>query len=100
MEDPIFDLVVNAVSDLNEELERKVPVEMGRDAPLYGEAGVLDSLGLVSLVVSIEQALQDRWGVAVALADEKALSLTRSPFRTIGTLTDYVAGLVPAQPVP
>jgi acyl carrier protein len=95
MEKRIFDLILKAVSDLNEDLERKVPLEMGKDAPLYGNQGVLDSLGLVTLVVSIEQAIQDELGVTVALADEKALSLTRSPFKTIGTLTEYAARLVP-----
>jgi acyl carrier protein len=58
--------------------------------PLFGREGCLDSLGLVSLVVSTEQALQDELDLTVSLADEKALSQSRSPYRTIGSLAEYV----------
>jgi acyl carrier protein len=56
---------------------------------LFGSEGILDSMGLVSLVVAVEQAIDDEYGVAVALADEHALSQRHSPYRTIGTLADY-----------
>ena len=95
MQSAVFDLIVDAVKDLNEGMEIKVPVEIGRDAPLFGAQGALDSVQLVSLVVSIEQAIEDRLGISVVLADEKALSRAQSPFQTIGTLTEYAAGLLP-----
>ena len=56
---------------------------------LFGREGYLDSLGLVSLVVSTEQALQDELNLTVSLADDKALSQRQSPFRTVGSLADY-----------
>ena len=58
---------------------------------LFGREGCLDSLGLVSLVVGVEQALQDELNVAVSLADEKALSQRQSPYRTVGSLAAYAA---------
>jgi acyl carrier protein len=57
---------------------------------LLGHDGLLDSLGLVTVVVDIEQLLSERHRVNVTLADEKAMSLRSSPFRTIGTLADHV----------
>lgn len=56
---------------------------------LFGREGCLDSLGLVSLVVGVEQALQDELNLTVSLADEKALSQRHSPYRTVETLADY-----------
>lgn len=61
---------------------------------LFGKEGLLDSMGLVSLVVSVEQAIEDRYGVSVALADERALSRRASPYRTIASLADYASAVL------
>jgi acyl carrier protein len=52
--------------------------------------GRLDSLGLVTLVVDLEERLEDELDLPVSLATEHALSRRHSPFRTVGTLTAYV----------
>jgi hypothetical protein len=44
----------------------------------------------VSLIVAIEQAVEDELAVSVVLADEKAMSQRSSPFRTVGSLAAYV----------
>lgn len=72
----------------------ELPVEVGAETPLFGEDGLLDSIGLVSLVVGVEQAIEERFGVTVSLADEKALSQRQSPYRTVGALADYASRLL------
>ncbi len=62
--------------------------------PLLGRKSMLDSLALVTLIVSTEQALKERHGVSVTIVDERALSMEKSPFRTVATLADYVWTLV------
>jgi acyl carrier protein len=74
-----------------------VPEAIGRETALFGEAGLLDSVGLVSLLLAVEEEISGRYGVAVALADEKALSQKNSPFRTIGTLVDYASQEIEAK---
>ena len=44
--------------------------------------------------VVFEQEVEDQFGIAVPLADEKALSQTRSPYRSIRSLAEYVARVV------
>lgn len=90
----IVPIILDIANEFNENLEYKIAVEKGEAAPLFGREGVLDSLGLVSLVMAVEQALEDEMGVTLTLADEKAMSQRRSPFRTIGTLAEYAAGLM------
>ncbi len=64
------------------------------DTPLYGENGLLDSLALVSLIADLEAAIGERFEVEVTLADERAMSRKRSPFRTAGTLAEFVEEVV------
>jgi D-alanine--poly(phosphoribitol) ligase subunit 2 len=57
---------------------------------LLGSSGVLDSMGLVNVVLDVEQQVNDFLGLNIVLANERAMSQKQSPFRTIGTLADYV----------
>jgi acyl carrier protein len=68
------------------------------DAPLFGRGSPLDSLGLVALVIDVEDALRDE-GLNIDLSDARAMSETRSPFRTVQSLVDYIMSLLdPAGP--
>ncbi len=67
---------------------------LGPETPLLGRQGVVDSLGLVTVVVSVEQSIEDELGAAVTLADERAFSQRSSPFRTVGSLAAYAEELV------
>ena len=73
----------------NETAERKVDLAAGDDAQLFGLERVLDSLALVGLLVAVEQGIDDELGVVLTLADAKAASRAKSPFRTIGSLVSY-----------
>jgi acyl carrier protein len=61
---------------------------------LVGKDAVLDSLGVVSLIVEIEQRVEAEHGVSVTLANDKAMSQRNSPFRTVGVLTDHIVAMV------
>lgn len=88
--DQVVRSIMDVAGEMNETLSRSIDVAQGEGAPLFGSDGVLDSLGLVSFIVAVEQALDESLGVGVTLADERAVSQRVSPFRTIGTLVDYV----------
>jgi acyl carrier protein len=59
---------------------------------LFG--GPLDSVKVVSLVVELEEQIADHCGVSITIADDHAMSQQRSPFRTVGSLADYIQGLM------
>lgn len=66
---------------------------------LIGRGSVLDSLGLVNLIIEVEARLQAEHGVLVTVADDRAMSQLSSPFRTVSSLSEYVAMLVQEQSV-
>ncbi len=64
---------------------------------LIGQDAVLDSMGLVSLIVDVEQTIDQEYGLTLILADERAMSQKRSPFRSVRSLTDYILQLIEEQ---
>jgi acyl carrier protein len=88
----LIELIVKVVKELGEQDNVQLPADLTPTTPLFGEHGFLDSMSLVSLVVAVEQSIEDRYGKPVSLADEKALSRHHSPYRTIGSLAEYAAG--------
>lgn len=91
--DTALTLVTSAASEINPTLEEPIALDLGEEAPLYGREGVLDSLDLVSLILLVEEKTADETGQSVTLTSDRALSGFRSPFRTVGSLTDYVVAL-------
>ena len=88
----LIELIVTVVRELGDQDQVELPTNLTPTTPLFGESGFLDSMSLVSLVVAVEQSIEDRFGKTISLADEKALSRHNSPYRTIGALAEYAAG--------
>lgn len=89
MTDKVEQLIITALRDIVQQEGIELSAEPGSDTRLFGEGGLLDSMALVSLVVAVEQLIDEQLGAAVALADEKALSQRNSPYRSIGSLAAY-----------
>jgi acyl carrier protein len=85
-----IDMITEALREFVE-VPQSEPVN--ESTRLVGGSALLDSAAVVSLIVEIEQRVDDQYGVAITIADERALSQERSPFRTVGTLADYVVRL-------
>ena len=90
-------LIVGAIERVNLARKPEAWISVAPGAPLFGDGSPLDSLGLVSLLIDVEEALQDR-GFAVTLSDARAMSQTNSPFRSVPALTDYVQAQLPPTP--
>ena len=86
----IENLIITSVKEINEQLPQEQQLGQSTKTVLLGKDGKLDSLGLVTLLVIIEQNIEDEFDVSITIADERAMSQKRSPFRTIGTLADYI----------
>jgi acyl carrier protein len=94
MKKKIIQIILATIKDINEELDEKILIKNEADTPLYGNGSELDSLGLVTLIVALEQNIEDEFELSITLADERAMSQKRSPFRTIGSLADYIEKLL------
>jgi hypothetical protein len=90
----IAELVHRTVDEVNEELEEDARLGRGVETVLYGPGATTDSMTLVSLIVAVEESIRRELGLSVTLANEKAMSMERSPFRTLDSLIGYVFDVV------
>ena len=94
MQQKIEKIIVQALVELNEELENENLNNPTSETKLYGGSGALDSLALVSLITDLEEKISDEFEKDIILADEKAMSQRTSPFRSVETLTNYIQKLL------
>lgn len=90
MKHNLVEIVLKTIYSYNQQVNEKIQMDLGMDAPLFGQEGVLDSLELVGLIVELEQAIEDQLGISIVIADERAMSQRSSPFRTTGSLAEYI----------
>lgn len=90
----IIQAICDAVDELNSTLPEEKRLDKSPETQLYGDSARLDSLGLVDLILAVEQKIQERFHKNLTLASERALSMKKSPFRTINTLAGYINELI------
>ena len=95
--DTIASLVMSNLHEVLSQKDQPMPDLANGSVDLIGREAVLDSLGLVTLIVDLEQRLEEEYSVALVLADERAMSQMSSPFRTQQSLTDYICLLIEEQ---
>ncbi len=90
LKEKVSQSILKAIGELNEQLPRELQLKKSTKTVIFGRDGKLDSLGLVNLLVAIEQNIEDEFDVSITIADERAMSQKHSPFKTIGTLANYI----------
>ncbi len=90
----IIQTIYGVVDEVNLQQPDNGQLEKSLDTVLFGQNGKLASLGLVNFVIASEQNVEEALGVSVSVSDERAMSQRNSPFRTIGTLVDYICILL------
>jgi acyl carrier protein len=89
-----LEAVYRAVDWINRDLPANRQLTKAPETRLLGPQSVLDSMHLVSLIIATERELEETFGVTLTLADERALSMKASPFRSVESLADYINELM------
>jgi len=87
-----INIIVDAYRQFVPPEEPAAPI--GIDTRLFGGDSHLDSTALVSLIVEVEQQVNETYAIDIVIADDRAMSQAHSPFRTIGSLADYIETLL------
>ncbi|MGA1791371.1 MAG: hypothetical protein ACMUIM_07790 [bacterium] len=86
--DEINKIIVETIQDylFTQDIEQRINTQTS----LIGKNAVVDSIGLVTIIIDIESRFLDM-GYEVSLTSEKAMSSKISPFRNINALANYIA---------
>ena len=90
----VLQWIYDVIDEMNEDFDQPEKIIKSEDSQIFGPGSNLDSMGLVNLITLIEQRIEDETGDFISIADEKAMSLQSSPFKTIGTLKAYIETLL------
>ena len=90
----VIKLIFDVIDEVNEQFPKGRQLKKSVDTVLFGNSGELDSLGLVNFIIATEQKIEEELDVTISLTDERAMSQKNSPFKTVGTLADYITLLL------
>mgnify|MGYP001200093483 CR=1 FL=1 len=86
----IEDYLLKIITQYIDDNEIKTDEEINKESRLIGAKSFLDSIGLVTFIVEVEQAFLEDHSIEIELASEKAMSRTTSPFISIKTLSKFI----------
>lgn len=87
-------VILSSIREYNQQVptDRRIPETP--DVTLFGSEGHVDSLGLVNLILIVEENLESEYHVSVTLADDRAMSQDKNPFRSVHSLAEYISKLL------
>jgi acyl carrier protein len=86
----IEELVFNTVKEFFENSDYELTASIDKNLRLIGEKSDLDSMGLVSLIVEIEETINEYFNTELIIASEKAMSARTSPFINLEKLISFI----------
>lgn len=98
--DQVLEVIYESVAELNETLPADGQLACKPETALFGPGSTIDSIALVGLILDLEQRLAKRLGLTVRLTDERAMSQTKSPYRTVRSLLDFITEAAQRPPLP
>jgi len=83
----IMEIVLMVIGDYLK--TQDIEYNLTPETRLLGNDSILDSIGLVNIVVDLETEFMER-GYDITLTSEQAMSRSKSPFRSISALSEYI----------
>lgn len=90
MREKIQEIVFNCTRELFENSDYELTSSIDSKLRLIGDSSPLDSMGLVSLIVEIEESINDMFDVELVIASERAMSKRTSPFINLKSLILFI----------
>ena len=82
-----------AVDELNGQLAADQKLSKTPNTALTGDGSPLDSLGLINLLVAVEQTIATTHGINLHLLDETLLGDPEGPYHTVDSLATYASSV-------
>lgn len=88
-QNPVRSLIYEVVDEINEMTAEDRQISKSADTVLIGKESAIDSLGLINLLVTLEDKVTAQYGISLRLSYE--IANPDAPFGTLGALIEYVS---------
>jgi D-alanine--poly(phosphoribitol) ligase subunit 2 len=85
-----LELIFAAISEVNIQQPPEYQLKLNKDEFLISDKSCIDSLGLITLLINIEEKVSNKFKKNLNLLDEKFISEENTPFKTLGSLASWL----------
>ncbi len=94
MKEKIEEIIKNAIEEVNAQLDENEQINYSSSIRFIGKEACMDSVSLVTFILTIEELVSDSFDMQIQLVTDKAFSADNSPFYSIETLSLYIESLL------
>ena len=85
-----LELIFAAITEVNIQQPPEYQLKLNKDEFLISDKSCIDSLGLITLLINIEEKVSNKFKKNLNLLDEKYISEENTPFKTLGSLASWL----------
>lgn len=86
----IVNIIYRSIDEVNQLQPPNKRVLKSMESVLLGEKSALDSLGFINFVVTLEQKIQEEFGVQISLTEDEEFTRINSSYRTVDTFAQFL----------
>ena len=94
MRDKVKEIILEAIVETNQLMPEGKKIERSLEAKLSAPEGKLDSLSLVNFIVCLEEKLEKKLNITLALANGDTMTAGKTPFSDVDNLSQYICELI------
>ncbi len=91
MEEKIRNILMEAINEINEDMDENEKIVYALDSVLFGKGAGMDSFSFVNLISNIEDRIYDEFDKEVYLVTPDVYEKDYNPFETVAALEKYIA---------
>ena len=90
----IRDIIYTAIDKINEDRNENEFLPKSLDVVLAGESAFLNSLQILTIIVEIEEGIEENFGEDLSLLERMTELLEQHPSITVSLLLTHISGLL------
>jgi len=83
----IREIILESLVEINKEFKNIELMNITNETLIFDH---LDSMGVLDLIIEIENKIQIQFGSYIQIADDSVMDEIETPFKTLSTLIDFI----------
>ncbi len=88
--DLFLEIIYSAIKEVNKQQPPEYQLNLDKNEFLISDKSSLDSLGLITLLINIEEKISKKFKINLNLLDEELISEKNTPFETLASLAVWL----------